>query len=74
MAMKKLKGGILNAKLKDFTFNLDFQKYKDFTIAFTKGLPLSGSTGIGTLQTNYICVKLEETCHTSHLDIQCHMR
>jgi hypothetical protein len=37
LAMKKLKSGILNNKLKDFTFNLDYQAYHEFLEKFGKG-------------------------------------
>ena len=37
MALKNLKKGILNNKLKDFVFNLNFQKYQEFLINFAKG-------------------------------------
>ena len=37
MALKNLKKGILNNKLKDFVFNLNFQEYQNFLINFAKG-------------------------------------
>jgi len=36
-AVKKLKSGILNNKLRDFTFNLNFHEYKNFLIDFMNG-------------------------------------
>ena len=37
MALKNLKKGILNNKLKDFVFNLNFQEYQNFLIKFAQG-------------------------------------
>ena len=37
LALKKLKSGILNNKLKDFTFNLKYDDYKQFIDDFSKG-------------------------------------
>ena len=37
MAMRKLKSGILNNKLKDFTFNLNYNAYHEFCDKFLKG-------------------------------------
>jgi len=38
LAVKTLKKGILNNKLKDFTFNLNFQDYSNFLADFSQGL------------------------------------
>jgi len=37
LAVKKLKSGILNNKLKDFTFNLNYNDYKTFLDEFIRG-------------------------------------
>ena len=37
MALKKLKSGILNNKLKDFTFNLNYNEYKQYLDNFGQG-------------------------------------
>jgi hypothetical protein len=36
-AAKKLKSGVLNNKLKDFTFNLNYNEYRKFMDDFIKG-------------------------------------
>jgi hypothetical protein len=38
MVLKKIKSSILNAKLKDFVFNLNYSKYREYCNDFEKGI------------------------------------